>query len=144
MHAASRLFLAISLVAVLGCDSAGSDTNVAGVCDALVKCGMAQKDCAKAFGLVVLSQDCVDAMNQATCAEHAAATPPYTQTCFPACDGADDSCDGNLISSCVNGKTLAVECGDLCKSESMTYTGTCGPTYKGQDSESGKPVCWCL
>jgi hypothetical protein len=83
-------------------------------CAALIDCGESTvADCSQSLGATILSESCVEQMEQASCAEHASDSPSYADTCFPPCD-ADAQCSV-IVTGCnsviQNGAEVELECG---------------------------------
>jgi hypothetical protein len=57
--------------------------------------------------------------------------------------GATPSCCGDGIVLCLEGQWYGLLCTQVCATSDMTYAGSCGTEYQGQQSDSGNPVCWC-
>lgn len=94
-----------------------------------------------------LTQDCLQAIASAPCAEHAALMPSYQAGCFPPCNAAESpaTCGPNdTLTRCVEDLgTVVYRCGPVCEINGASYTGTCGTEYQGQTSDTGEDVCWC-
>ena len=53
------------------------------------------------------------------------------------------ACCGDGIVLCLGEEWAGLTCGDVCQMSDMTYAGTCGTEFQGQQSSTGNDVCWC-
>jgi hypothetical protein len=106
--------------------------------------------CKKTFAAFRVSQACLDALPNADCNQFTGTDRTLFNTCFPSCDTAGTSCNGDgtatvcapLTSGGGNARVV-VDCAGLCQANNRTYTGTCGKTFGSQTSTTGKDQCWC-
>lgn len=151
--------LAVGLFALVGlaCSSTSSGSgggsglvtiDTASVCGRLInECHqtISQAQCEQTFGIVRVSQACVDKFNSATCEEIGQTGSDFDETCFPNCDAkGTQTCNGDgTVTICSDeGRTLIGDCAATCqKILNKSYSGTCGKSFGGQTSDKDK--CWC-
>ena len=139
------LSLVVLMSMAVGCSSGDSDDRrYPEICDKIIECGAMSKDnCISVYGPFVFTQDCLSAVNSASCEEHLASPPPYLDVCFPPCMGVDATCQGDEITVCSQGRTKVSLCEEVCKMSGKDYTGVCADHYGEEMSPSGLDMCWC-
>ncbi len=141
-----RLFQLMLLAAVLaGCsDGDSDDRRYPEICGAIVDCGAMTRDhCIEVYAPFVLTDECIQAVNQASCDDHLQSPPPYFDTCFPPCMGTASTCQGDEITVCSQGRTKVSLCEEVCKMSGKEYTGVCADQYGEEMSPTGQDMCWC-
>jgi len=141
------LFAASALACSSGSSGGGGATSAAAAasqfCATATSCGQTVSMCQGLFSALLLSESCQQDLENVTCAQLAAPSPPaWWSSCFPPCTGSGSTCNGDsTITICSDDATLLVDCSGVCAAESLTYTGTCATSYGSQTSTT--PKCWC-
>ena len=139
------MLLVLWLPGPVGCSSEdGDERRYPEICDGIIECGaMTRDNCMAVYGPFVFSEACIQAVGQASCAEHEQAPPPYLDTCFPPCMGIESTCLGDEITVCSQGRTKVSLCVEVCKMSGKDYTGVCADQNGEEMSPTGLDMCWC-
>jgi hypothetical protein len=139
------LLLTFAAVLVVGCSSdSGDDRRYPEICDKIIECEATSKDnCIAVYGPLIFSEDCLSAVNSASCEEHLESPAPYLDICFPPCMGTEATCLGDEITVCSQGRTKTSLCVEVCKMSGKDYTGVCADQYGEEMSPTGLEMCWC-
>jgi hypothetical protein len=108
--------------------------------------------CFKTMSVLRVTQECVDAIDAASCSDLKSDNPTFAATCFPPCSVSSTTCnaDGTLSAchadSSGNLTTVVVDCAAGCRNSVVsgvvgTWTGVCGKSYQGRTDS--KDLCWC-
>jgi hypothetical protein len=110
------------------------------LCPHLIECGEYATDaeCDTGCHVLVRSEACLAAIAGAECAEMGATD----DVCYPACT-AEQHCVDDVLVECVVGREYQVRCRELCNSEGLDYSGTCGKELEGEPALD-VDVCWCI
>lgn len=136
--------------AIVACaeEEAMSDLSTDEACDAVEACEGAtgRADCEALFDVIVASSACLDAVQTASCEDHAQENAPYIDVCAPPCDGSAPVChDDGTLTGCLplNGQSrlTTVRCEAACETQGLIYSGACGRAYEGQTTSQDQ--CWC-
>jgi hypothetical protein len=129
----------------------GSPLDVGTACNKFVnecKQPITQAQCEATFGVLLVSADCANKVNTATCQEITQSGSSFDETCFPNCTSPDtQTCngDGTITICSKDSRTLVADCAATCEkavSPPAKWTGTCGKQF-GTQPPSDKDKCWC-
>lgn len=136
---------------IAGCpgdDGASEEASLVGACDAVEACEGARgrMQCEAIFEVLAPPSGCLEAVETASCEDHAADDPPYTDVCFPLCDAAGQHCNGEAtVTSCaeLDGmlREVTADCDKVCRKQKLSFSGTCGMSFGS--NRSAREVCWC-
>ena len=104
------------------------------------KTGETYDDCVKTYEAIRVSPACLTILNKLGCDT----TQEDLAPCWPACASTDPvaTCDGpNILECASSGKKYAYACDGVCATQSRTWSGNCGLSYKKQTSDHA--TCWC-
>jgi hypothetical protein len=130
--------------------SSTGNARVTSACRAVEACTDAAtgSQCREIFTQVVVSPSCFDAIEHASCEEHASDTPAYFGTCFESCSAEGNTCTpGGTLHECAelggSLRQLTLSCSEVCKANKLAYSGVCGTSFGGRTSDTGDK-CWCV
>lgn len=102
-------------------------------------------ECEATFTVAVPPPGCLQAVETASCEDHAADDPPYTDTCFPPCNAPEQHCEGGTVAGCSEFedglRELQLDCAEICAQQGFRFSGTCGEAFGEQQLRH--EVCWC-
>ena len=135
--------LGAALAVACSSSSSGGGGFASQFCSKVSSCGSSVPLCQGEFSALVLSSSCQQMLENLSCAEIAAPTPPsWWSSCFPPCTTTASACNSDgTVTECSNGTTYTIECAGVCSALSLTYTGTCAMSYGAQTATT--PKCWC-
>lgn len=147
--------LVLGMLAAFGCSkhqgrSAPEKDDATSACDAVEACTSADTgaQCRKIFSSSVVSSSCLEAVEDASCDEHASKSPAYFDTCFQSCSTPGTTCvAGGTLATCaeVGGSLhhIEVRCSEVCKGKNLVFSGVCDSSYRGKTSDASD-ACWCI
>lgn len=139
-----RFLLPVIVVSLVACSTSttgtGDDADTERValdadafCARVDECNVdsiTNDQCLLAFGSLLVTKACRDAIDAASCEELTADGADVEETCFPKCSGSG-SCDGETITRCNKGRAYVGSCDALCKASGKAETGECTDTSEG-------------
>ena len=128
------------------------------VCSRLEKCGINQSpigidigafveyDCQRVFAVAVFSQDCIDAIMDASCDEHRKGNPSYS-FCWPPCIeswlGFETKCIDEDLHACQENSRIVLDCAVFCEEMlNAKSLGMCSSTCPNLEP-TDEPQCCC-
>ncbi len=143
-----KMFLSLFACGVILSACGDEDENEASqsmceLCDWGAACGDDAGPCRSGCNAVLVSPACITLYEETSCDSEYGASLATSAACFPACETESASCDGNQLTVCTGLRTMVLICEGVCKAQGGTYSGTCGSSYDGRQSQTGRDVCWC-
>ncbi len=138
------LFLLMNVFLITGCQN---DRTPEKLCKVLVECDAYgdMETCLGFTGSLVLSDDCIDEMMDASCEDHNSIAPSYWDTCFEGCFTPSRECKKDTLVICDGRTRYVVDCERVCRYQTGgSYQGDCGTVSSSGEVSSIGPVCWCL